>query len=381
MGVSGNEAAINIRKNDIAGEITIFGEDEYPFYYRPKLVELIDMDLGISNFTINKIEFYEKNRINLKLNTKIVKIEPGEKYILSAGGEKFFYDRLLIATGAEPLVPELSGNELKGFFALRNFQDFEKVKLYSKNCNNVAVIGGGLLGLEIASRFINAGKNVTVIEKFETLMPRQLDASAGKILQNILEKNGIHFFMGTGVKKLIGNGAVEKIDLDSNVQINAELVICSAGIKSKKEIASEAGINCDRGIITNNFLETSIKDIYAAGDAVSLNGVLYGIWPLAKQQGLVAGQNMSGKSMEYKKAIFTSMLKIKDINLYIAGELSYENAEVYKKEEGNAFYKICAKNGVALGAVIMGDPEAIKIAAKVFSGNLPLEELKKYCNF
>ncbi len=272
-GVAGTEAAIAIRKKDPDGEIRILTESGLPYYYRPRVIEYLADEAGVDKLIIHKPDFYEKNRIEVLLNTRVSRLLPKEHMVVDDKHVEHQYDRLLLATGARSFVPPIKGSQLKGVFTLREIADADSIKEYCKDLKNLAVIGGGLLGLETAHSIARLGKRVTVIEFCKWLLPRQLDERGGAVLMRMLEEKGLSFVLDDSVLSMEGDGAVERISLKSGGEVAAGAVVIAAGIRCRMELALEAGIEAKNGIIVDDHMRTSASDIYAAGDPIEVVSV------------------------------------------------------------------------------------------------------------
>jgi len=377
-GIAGIEAAQAIRKNDDEGDITIITKSKYPHYFRPRLVEYLAGKVTLEQISIFKEDFYEKNRIENIYDTRIVSIDAGDSSLVDENGKKYFYDRLLIATGGVPFVPPIKGVNHKGAFTLRGITDSDKILEYCKDLDHIAVVGGGLLGLETANSLALLGKKVSVIELASSLLPRQLDADGGNILKGMLEEKGMVFYTGESVSTIIEEkGNVKSVVLESGQVVDADAVIISSGIRPKFELAEKAGLKTDRGIIVNDYLQTSVDTIFAAGDTAEYRGVVYGLWFAAKEQGKAAGLNMAGVKTEYTGTVMSSQLKITGIDLYSAGDIFLEDSEQYVSQKSDSYMKFQMKDGRPAGVVVLGDKEAIKSARKVMEGKMDAVEFKK----
>ncbi|MCX7679360.1 MAG: FAD-dependent oxidoreductase [Spirochaetes bacterium] len=373
-GVAGVEAALAIRKNDPTANITIVTSSAYHFYYRPKLIEYLAGETTIEKFTLYKEEFYFKHRIEVIRNITITSLDPINHRISASDGQIFSYDKLLLATGATPFIPPIQGVTLPGIFTLRGISDANNLMQYCDKIKHLIIIGGGLLGLETAIAMKRFAKNIIVIENLEWLLPRQLDKKGSTILQAMLEKKGIQFEISEQVEEIYGNRKVEKIILKSGKILPADAVIISAGIRPRIELAKSAGIVTAKGIIVDDFMKTSNEDIFAAGDSAEHNGIVYGIYPAAREQGRIAGLNMSGEKTAYKKTIISNILKITGIDLYSAGEWNTDNATIYSCCDSNMYIKYLEKEN-PIGAIVVGDSHAIKVAQKVMEGKSSSHEL------
>lgn len=377
-GVAGTEGALAIRKNDPFAEITIISESKNLFYYRPKLIDYLAGEVSLDKFTIYKNEFYEKKNIKNILGTKIVKIIPDENVVVSENGTKYGYDRLLIATGADCFIPPINGVNKRGVFDFRGVKDADNIKEYCKDITDLVVIGGGLLGLETAYSLRKLGKKVTVIEVFDRLLPRQLDNEAAALLRKLLEQKGLSFVLPDIVLAIEGEDKVENVVLKSGRQIRANAAIICAGIRGRDGLAREANIRIEKGIVVNDYMQTSIENIYCAGDPAEHNGKLYGLWPPAKEQGRIAGLNMAGVTTQYRGTVCSSALKITGIDVYSAGDFNARDTEVLLSKNQNAYRKFVLKNNKPIGAIAVGDSEAVRAALMVFGSKAAPEEFKKY---
>ena len=377
-GVAGTEAALAIRENDSDGEITIISESEHLFYYRPKLIDYLAGETTLDEFTIHKDEFYEKQNIENVLGTKVVKIIPDENMVVCDDGAKHGYDRLLIATGADCLIPPINGVTKKGVFEFRGVRDADNIQEYCKNITDVVVIGGGLLGLETAYSLRKSGKKVTVIEVFDRLLPKQLDDEGAGLLKKLLEAKGLSFVLPANVASVEGDGRVETVILESGQRIRAGAVIICTGISGRVALAKEASLEVGKGIVVNDYMQSSTENIYCAGDPAEHNGRLYGLWNPAREQGKIAGLNMAGVQSRYGGTVDSSGLKITGIDVYSAGDFGAENAETLISKNENVYRKFVLRDNQPLGAIVVGDSEAVKSAASVFEDKVAVEEFKKH---
>ena len=377
-GVAGDEAAIVIRKNDATAEITIFSESKNYFYYKPKLINYLANEISLDKFTIHKKAFYEQLNIKNVLSTKIIKINPDKNVIVAEDKTEYEYDKLLLATGASAFVPPIKGANNDGVFTIRDVEDCDNILEYIKGKNDIVVIGGGLLGLETANSLRNLNKKISIIEYCSKLLPKQLDDDGANILKRMLEKKGLIFILADIVETIEGKHKVEKVILKSGKEITADTVIISAGIRGRIELAKNIDIKINNGIVVNDFMQTSIENIYCAGDLVEHRGKLYGIWNASKEQGKIAGLNMVGIKAKYNGTLFSNILKVTGIDLYSAGNFNAKNGEILISKNKNEYKKFIFENEKPIGTIILGNLKAIKIAAKVFERKASIEELKKY---
>ena len=234
-GPAGSTAAREIRKNDNEGSITIISKEKIPFYYRPRLPEVISGKASEQDIIIIKDEWYKENKIDLKLKQEVAAIIVDEKKIILKDGESIDYDKLLIATGSIANKIPIPGIDGEHIFTLRTIDDALILNSIAKHKNNIGVIGGGLLGLEAAYSLAAVRKStVTVIEYFDRLLPRQLDKEGADILQSILEKKGLNFMLGTATTNISNKGDKNIIEIKDGRVVEVDFLIVSTGIKIEK---------------------------------------------------------------------------------------------------------------------------------------------------
>jgi nitrite reductase (NADH) large subunit len=367
-GVAGTTAAENIRKQDEKGNITIVTEEGLPFYYRIRLNELIAQNLSEQDLLAKKENWYQDQQIELILGTRIVNADPAEKSLTSDSNRKLSYDQLLLATGSHSFIPPINGSGKNGVFALRSIQDARNISESSLQTEDVVLIGGGLLGLEAGNALVKLGKKVTVVEFFPRLLPRQLDVDGAKRLQELMEGMGFSFRLGAKTQEILGIDRVEGVLLEGGETIPARMVIISAGVRPNLELAGPLGLDHEKGIKVDEYLRTNQADIYAAGDVVEFNGVTYGIWPAAMEQGKIAGLNMAGGDMVYRGSTLANTLKVVGVDLASAGNIDAENqleSEVFSDER--VYKKIVTENNKVVGCIMLGDTKGFNKITKAMA--------------
>lgn len=355
-GVAGTTAAENIRKNDATGEITIVSHEDLPFYYRVRLPDFLGGGVGESELIAKKKEWYTEKKIALRLQTRIVSADPGKKTVTTDNGLSITYDKLLLATGSHPFIPPIEGSDQEGVFAIHTIHDAREISSAAEKKDDIVLIGGGLLGLETASALHKRGKKITIIEFFPRLLPRQLDNEGAARLQQFFENMGFAFRLGATTRKLEGPGTVEKVVLDNDEVLPAEMVIISAGVRPNLELAGMLGLKTGKGVVVDRYLQTSQPGIYAAGDVIEFAEKTFGIWPAAMEQGRIAGLNISGGNNTYEGTTLSNILKVAGIDLASAGEIDADNKYESKVVATHDTYKkvVVADNRV-LGCIMLGD--------------------------
>lgn len=357
-GVAGTTAAHNIRLKDSSGEITILTEENTPFYSRIRLIDFLAGEASAEDVIMRKPAWYDENRINLVLDKKIISLDTHKKEVRTSSDEKFVYDRLLLATGSHSFVPPIPGARLDGVFTLRTLDDAEAIKEYARGIEEVLLIGGGVLGLEVGNALRKSGKKISVVEFFPRLLPRQMDFEGSRILCAQMEEMGFRFHLGTKTQELIGRDTVKSAHLDDGSEVRADMAIISAGVRANTALAKEADITCGQaGIVVDDGMRTSSADVFAAGDSVEHRGRMYGIWPAAEAQGRIAGTNMAGGDEKFEGMTPSNVLKVVGIELAAAGDIDAEGRcqSVIKKDEVRHLYlKLVHEDDALTGCIILG---------------------------
>ncbi len=381
-GVAGTTAAENIRRNDATGEITIVTDEDLPFYYRVRLPDYLGGVVAESQLIAKKKAWYDEKKILLKLNSRVSEADTDAKQVMAAHGVTLSYDRLLLANGSHPFIPPIKGSDMQGVFAIHTVHDVRQIAQAVEKINNVVLIGGGLLGLEAANALHKLGKSITVIEFFPRLLPRQLDTEGAARLQHFFENMNFTFRLGTTTREITGDDKVEQVILENGDVLPTEMVIISAGVRPNLELAKMLGLKTGKGIIVDEFMQTSQTDIFAAGDVIEFEERTYGIWPAAMEQGKIAGINISGGKAAYAGTTLSNILKVAGIDLASAGEIDEENRFESKIVASAGIYKkVVIDNGKVIGCIMLGDRKNFnRINKAITSGEDIINELDALLN-
>ena len=252
-------------------DITVFGDEPYPNYNRIMLSPVLANEQTINDIILNTREWYIENNITLYTSARITKIDRKNRVVTAEDGTTAEYDRLLLATGSKPFMLPIAGANLEGVIGYRDIKDTDEMIATAKTHKHAVVIGGGLLGLEAANGLKIQGMDVTVIHRNEWLLERQLDKTAGKMLQKSLEAKGLKFQLNQNTKELSGeNDRVTAIHFDDGTSLPADLIVMAIGIRPNFALAASAGIHCDRGIVVNDTMQTYDPRVYAVGECVRI---------------------------------------------------------------------------------------------------------------
>jgi apoptosis-inducing factor 3 len=306
-GAAGFAAAEMLRRRGYAGQLTMLSADEDAPYDRPNLSK--DYLAGTAEeswIPLRSEKYYARNSIDLQLRTSVDRIDRDAGAVVTAGGEAIPFDRLLLATGAEPVRLPLPGAEQPNVFVLRSLADSRAIIAATQNAKSVAVIGASFIGLEVAASLRTRGLEVHVVAPETYPLEKVLGKEFGAFIRSVHEKHGVHFHLGT-TPSHIDDHAVQ---LSDGEPIDADLVVLGVGVKPRIALATKAGIATDKGILVDEFLETSVPGIFAAGDIAQWQDKVHSErrrvehWVVAERQGQVAAENMLGMRRPFMSVPF-----------------------------------------------------------------------------
>ncbi len=342
-----------------AYEITVFGSEPYGNYNRIMLSPVLASEKTIDEIMLNDEQWYVDNGIKLHKGKEVTEIDRVNRKVIAADGTSEEYDRLLIATGSNPFIIPVPGNDLDGVVSFRDIHDVDQMVEAAKKYKHAVVIGGGLLGLEAANGLMVQGMSVTVVHIMDTLMERQLDKPAAGMLKKNLEERGMNFLMEAQTEAIIGKDRVEKIRFKDGTEIYADLVVMAVGIRPNIELAKKAGIHCERGIVVNDTLQTFDPRVYSVGECVQHRGQTYGLVAPLFEMARVCANHLAHHGIGRYEGSFTSTkLKVTGIDLFSAGDFhGDENTEelVFQDASRGVYRKLVVRDNRIIGAVMYGD--------------------------
>ena len=391
--VAGTFSAQNIRFLDEDIKIEIYTQESYPYYTRINLPELISDKKKPQELYVFDDNWYKSKNLKLFLNHKAEKIDPVNKTIEIKGENKIVhYDKLILALGSTPNIPSIkNAREMKisgkGVFTLRSIDDALEIQNFirTNSIKKAIVIGGGLLGLELANQIKDCNLETTVIEFFPRLLPRQLDEECATMLKEEIESRGITVVLGAVTEEILGTDRVKGIRLKDGQEIDTDIVLIQAGIRPTVDLAQEANIQTNRGIIVNEFLETSGKDIYAVGDCIEYKNQIWGIIPACMEQSkIVAASVLDLKKVDYKGTTPKNTLKIVGLELTSIGIIDPSKEEggaweILKKADKKdcCYQKLILKESKLKGAILFGDNKALSYVYSKMEQDVDIDELKE----
>jgi nitrite reductase (NADH) large subunit len=371
-GIAGVTVAETIRAADKHCEIIMVSDERYPFYSRPRLIELLAGKASVEQITIHAQNWYDRNDIRLELSSRVTALAGASRKVIDTSGKEFAYDKLVIAAGASCLVPPVQGIAADTVLTLRTIDDAEKIKEMALSGKKAVVVGGGLLGMEIANSLLMRGVKVQVLEIFDRLLPRQLDCQSAVIIQKIFEKKGMTFLIGRTILSVERNKSGLRIACSDGKETDADFMVVSAGIQPNCSVIDGTSIERNRGIVVDDCMRTTVQDIYACGDVAEHQGVLYGLWQPCREQGIACGSHILGKENSYKGTMSSVRLKVAGVELASIGEIESKAGvqEIVTKDENAGFYKkLYVRNQSLIGAILIGNvKEAGKLQRTIKNG-------------
>jgi len=380
-GIAGLTAAETFSKNSHNAEITIISQDQHFPYYRINLMRYAVNELDKEKLYIHDEKWYKSKNINLILGRRATYINPVKKTVVLDNEEEIEYDKLIIATGSNALIPPINGINTNGIHALSSLNDADSIKQDISSEKICLCLGGGVLGLEAAVALSNKIKNVYVVESAPFLMPKQLNREAGSLLKKHIRSFGVNVITAETVSQIISqNGQVSSIVFKSGRQIKSDLVMLATGARPNIELAQKSGIKTNIGIIINNYMRTSEDDIFAAGDSTEINNAVAGTWMSALQQGKIAAMNALGTKTEFKIPSKTFTLKVTGITLTSIGKLSQPtgNFIVYEKIKDGSYAHFTISDSKIINAILIEYPQVLATnIKKAIDNEIKIDNLTK----
>ena len=342
-------------------DITVFGAEPHGNYNRIMLSPVLAGDKTIDDIIIHDVQWYQDNHISLHTNTTVTEIDRVRRQVIADDGTEVGYDRLILATGSNPVMLSIAGSELEGVISFRDINDVNTMIETAQTHKKAVVIGGGLLGLEAANGLMQKGMDVTVVHRSDTLMNQQLDKAAADLMRVELEAKGLKFLMQHSTQAFTGRQRVEKVQFENGVEIAADLVVIAIGVRPNMTLAEKSGIRCDRGILVNDTLQTYTPNIYAVGECVQHRQQTFGLVAPLFEQAKVCANHLAeiGIAMYMTKPMATQ-LKVTGIDLFSAGDFKGDEqcqSLIYKDLERFIYKKIVLKDNKIIGIVLYGDTD------------------------
>lgn len=366
---AGIAAAEAIRKKDKASRIVMLSDEDYPVYCRCLISYYLAGEIKEEGISYRTQDFFKENNIELLLNKKVTRVDPKKNKITCLDKTQFDYDALLIATGAHPKFPEITGIKKKAVFGFRTIKDAKEIDGLLPVAKTACVLGGGLIGLKAACALKKRNIDVKVIIKSKQVLSQMLNAQAAQFVQERLNQHGIELILGQDVTEVIGDGTgLKAVKLESGKAIGCSLVIVGKGVEPNVDLIKDSGIKVNEGIVSNNLLQTTVENIYVAGDACESFDVALGkttvnaLWPIAVEQGKIAGANMAQAGIRYAGSLGINSIDFFGLPVISLGVYRLPAEEAKETEElnitnakENIYKRLLIRNNILTGAILIGD--------------------------
>lgn len=376
-GVAAAGCVEGIRSVDKKSKITIVSGENHPVYCRPLISYYLEGKTTVPKMNYRSESFYEDNNCDVFYGKKAVEIDDKSKKVILDDGTVVCYDSLCIATGSSPFVPPFSGlDTVENKFTFMTIDDTLALEKALTPTSRVLIVGAGLIGLKCAEGIADRVLKITVCDLANRVLSSILDDECAYVMQKHLEENGIEFMLSDTVEKFDKNTAVMK----SGKAVDFDVLVLAVGVKANTDIFKNLGGNVNRGIIVNDRMETSVPDIYAAGDCTEGNDISIGakrvlaILPNAYMGGFCAGENMADKKALFNNAIPMNSIGFFGLHAMTAGSYP-EDSEVYEEKTDNGIKRLYIKDGLLAGYIIIGDVARCGIYTSLIREKTPLESL------
>jgi NAD(P)H-nitrite reductase large subunit len=383
-------AAEAIRGVDRVGTMAIVSDEPYPAYSRPLISEHLAEGRPLEKMLYRPVDFYQQNKIKTIFGDKVARINFSEHNIELESGRIITWQKLLLATGGVPIVPDLEGKDLKGVFTFTTLDDAGAIDNFLKRRQGsikAVVIGGGLIGVSATEALVKRGVEVSIVEMKDWVLNTILDEEAAGFEAAALSKAGVDIITGHTVARINSSrlGEVSGVSLDDGRLLACDMVVIAIGVIPRLDLVTDNGVKTNRGIIVDRRMKTSVPGVYACGDATEAYDFVYGenrltpVWPNAYTGGRVAGLNMAGKKAEYEGGTAMNALKYFGVNIVSAGMVSPpdDSYQVLIKRGDGIYKKVIIKDGKIQGLVLAGDIEKAGIIYNLMKDRVKVGAFKE----
>lgn len=374
-GVAATGAIEGIRSVDKESEITVVSEEKHPVYCRPLISYYLENKTDTERMNYRSADFYEKAGCNVIYGKKAVKIDSDAKKVILDDGTELPYSSVCAATGSSPFVPPFNGLQtVENKFSFMTLDDALALEKAVKKDSRVLIVGAGLIGLKCAEGLHSRAASITVCDLADRVLSSILDSECAALMQKHLEANGIRFMLGDSAARFDGNTAF----MNSGKTVDFDVLVLAVGVRANTSLVKDTGGEVNRGIIVNERMQSTVKDIYAAGDCTEGDDISLGqkrvlaIMPNAYMQGYTAGVNMAGGDRVFDKAIPMNSIGFFGLHALTAG--SYDG-EMYEEKGENSIKRLFVKDGLLKGFMLIGVNERAGIYTSVIREKTPIDSL------
>jgi nitrite reductase (NADH) large subunit len=338
--------------------VAVIGAEPRLAYNRVLLSSVLAGETASHEIELRPAAWWRDRGVTVKYGCVVTEIDVGRRELKIAGEESIEFSRLVLATGSTPLRLNVPGADLAGVHTFRDSRDVDLLLTLAAKKRRVVVVGGGLLGLEAAYGLAKAGAPVTLVHLMDRLMERQLDAPAAELLRSLVERKGIRILLGANTARIEGEGRVTAVQLADGRRIEADAVVFAAGIRPNASLAQESGIAVNRGIVVDDFMQTSAPDIFALGECAEHRGTCYGLVEPAYEQARVLARHLAGQAAAYEGSVVATNLKVSGVSVFSAGDfIGGDGSEsiVLSDVRRGTYKKLVVAERRLTGAVLVGD--------------------------
>jgi nitrite reductase (NADH) large subunit len=364
--------------------IAVIGDEPRLAYNRVLLSSVLAGESASHDIELKSAAWWRNRGVTLKYGCRVSGIDVGRRELKIVNEESVGFSKLVLATGSTPMRLDVPGADLAGVHTFRDSRDVDLLLTLAAQKKRVAVVGGGLLGLEAAYGLAKAGAPVTLLHLPDRLMERQLDAPAAELLKSLVERKGIKVLLNADTARLHGTTRVEGVELSDGRKIEADAVIFTAGIRPNIALAGEAGIAVNRGIVVDDTLQTGTEGIFALGECAEHRGVCYGLVEPAYEQARVLARHLAGRASAYGGSIVATNLKVSGVGVFSAGDFMGSTGSetiVLKDFKGGTYKKLVIADGRLAGAVLVGDVADALWYLELIRNRQPIARIRKAMMF
>ena len=390
-GSAGGIGAIEaIREIDKIGSLAVIAEELTPQYSKPMISEYLS-EGALNQIMYRPKKFWQENLVEILSGKKVIKLDPKEKNVTLEDNTKLGFNKLLIATGGQPIIPKMDGTSRKGVYTFTNLNDAKSILDDLSSSERIIVIGGGLIGISLAEALMKLNKQVTIIKKKKKILNLILDPNGSDLVTDVVKQSGVKIVTGHSAVAITGRNDSEnrvgRIVLDNGTTLDCDIVVFAIGVKPRTEILDPNHIKINRGVIVDSHMATSIPDIYACGDVAEAFDFLIEdsrplpLWPLAYIGGRVAGTNMAGKKIEYSGGTQMSALNYFGLPVISAGIVNPDQDDSYEtildlNKENRTYKKILIHNNIIQGFILIGKIDNAGIFFDLLKRRINIENMK-----
>jgi nitrite reductase (NADH) large subunit len=338
--------------------VAVIGEEPQLAYNRVLLSSLLAQEISPADIELKSADWWRERGVTLRYGCAATAIDRLQRIVTLADGRELRFSKLVLATGSRAMKLDVPGMDLPGVLTFRDLADVDAIAASAAPDMRIAVIGGGLLGIEAAYGLAKRGARVTLVHLMDRLMERQLDPRASQMLKQAIEAKGVRVFLNAETRRIAGEDRAAAIELAGGTSIAADLIVVAIGIRPNIALAETAGIITDRGIAVNDRLETSAQGIFAIGECAQHAGYCYGLVEPAYEQARILARHLAGVRERYQGSVLSTNLKVSGVSVFSAGNfLGGEGCEeIVLSDPGLSTYKkLVIERGKLAGAVLYGD--------------------------